>query len=130
MKTLHTYLDESSWKGSSSFRPHLPPMPVSLREILALWVSVGMATTVVLSAIALAGTAAGSLIGASTWALAIGFIASAVDADRRNGLLQALTGLLLVAFAWLQNTVSPEYTIGTGILVAAWISVAVFKWLK
>lgn len=130
MKTLHTYVEENSWHGESIFRPRLPAVPVSVREILALWVSVGMATMAVLTSIALAATAAGSLIGAGTWALAIGFFASAVDADGRKGLLQALTGMLLIAFAWLQNTVSPDYTIGTGILMAAWISVAVFKRLK
>ena len=69
-------------------------------------------------------------IGAGTWALAIGFFALAVDADGRKGLLQALTGIILIAFAWLQNTVSPDYTVGTGILMAAWVSVAVFKRLK
>lgn len=130
MKTLHTYVEENLWHGKSSFRPRLPAVPVSVREILALWVSVGMATMAVLVSIALAAISAGSLIGAGTWALAIGFFAMAVDADGRKGLLQALTGILLIAFAWLQNTVSPDYTIGTGILMAAWVSVAVFKRLK
>ena len=130
MKTLNTYFEENTLHSRSSFRPRLPVVSVSVREILALWASAGLATIVVLSAIALAGTAAGSLIGAGTWALALGFFAMAVDADGRKGLLQALSGLLLIGFAWLQNTVSPDYTIGTGILMAAWISVAVFKHLK
>ena len=130
MKTLNTYVEGNSWHSKSSFRPHLPAVSVSVREILALWVAVGMATMVVLSSITLAGSAAGSVIGAGTWALAIGFFAMAVDAEGRKGLLQALSGLFLIGFAWLQNTVSPDYTIGTGILMAAWISVAVFKRLK
>ena len=130
MKTLNTYVEENSWHSKSSFRQHLPAVSVSVREILALWVAVGMATMVVLSSIALAGSAAGSVIGAGTWALALGFFAMAVDAEGRKGLLQASSGLLLIGFAWLQNTVSPDYTIATGILMAAWISVAVFKRLK
>lgn len=130
MKTLHTYIEESSWHGTFHSRLRFPSISLAVREVLALWSSAGMATLIVLLSIVLVDSDAGALVGAGTWTSAFVFFAVAIDTSGIRGMFLALSGLLLLVLAWLQSSVSQDYTIASGILIAAWVSVWVFRRLK
>ena len=105
-------------------------MVISIREILALLSAVTVATTAIMLSIWVAGMDISPIIGAGTWGVAIIFFALAVDSRTATALLQLSTGGALIVLAWLQNAVSPDYTVVSGVLMAGWIAVVVFKRLK
>jgi len=105
-------------------------MVVSIREILDLLSAVTVATAAIMLSIWVAGMDISSIIGAGTWGVAIIFFALAVDSRTTAALLQLSTGGALIGLAWLQYAVSPDYTVVAGVLVAGWMAVAVFRWLK
>ena len=58
------------------------------------------------------------------------FFALAFDKRGAAALLLAITGAALVVLAWLQNVMTVDYVIVSGVLLATWIAVAVFKQFK
>lgn len=130
MKSLTAPVHESHRYQKSIVQNQIPDMVISVREILALLSAVTVATAAVMLSVWVTALSLGGIVGALTWGLAFVFFAMAVDRQPRVALLQLATGASLIALAWLQSAVSPEYTIVSGILLAAWAAVAVFKRLK
>lgn len=130
MKTLTGHIEKTRQFHSTAFKEHLPEMDISFCEVLALLSAVTVATAAVMLSIWVAGMDIRQFVGAGTWGVAFIFIAQAMDSRKPAALLQLTTGAALIVLAWLQHAVSPEYTIVSGVLMAAWIAVAVFKRLK
>ena len=130
MKTLTAHVQKSRQLHLTAVQDHLPDMVISIREILALLSAVTVATAAIMLSIWLAGMDINPIIGAGTWGVAIIFFALAVDSRRATALLQLSSGGALVVLAWLQYAVSPDYTVVSGVLMAGWIAVVVFKRLK
>ena len=130
MKTLTAHVHKPRQLHSTAVQDHLPEMVISIREVLALLSAVTVATAVIMLSIWVAGMDISSVIGAGTWGVAIVFFALAVDSRTTAALLQLATGGALIGLAWLQHAVSPDYTIVSGVLMAGWMAVALFKWLK
>jgi len=130
MKTLTAYVHKPRQLHSTAVQDRLPEMVVSIREILDLLSAVTVATAAIMLSIWVAGMDISSIIGAGTWGVAIVFFALAVDSRTTAALLQLSTGGALIGLAWLQHAVSPDYTVVSGVLMAGWIAVAVFKLLR
>jgi hypothetical protein len=71
-----------------------------------------------------------AILSASAWGVGLIFLGLAIDNREPKAILQLLTGISLLVLAWLQNTVSPDYTIFSGVIVASWAAVATFKQLR
>lgn len=108
----------------------VPVMSVSIREMLAMLSALSAATGIVLLSVWVAGMEINNIIGAATWGLSFIFFGLAVDNRKRIALWQLLTGIALLSFALLQNFVSPDFTIATGVLLAIWVAVGMFRQLR
>ena len=105
-------------------------MNVSIREFLALLSAVTSAAAIVLLSVWVAGMEMTAILSASTWGVGFIFLGVAVDNREPTAFFQLATGIALLALAWLQNAVSPDFTIVSGVLVAAWVAVSLFKRLR
>ncbi len=109
---------------------HFPYALVSTREVLAPLSAITAATAIILLSVLAAGTEFTNIIAASTWALAFVFFALAVDNRESKAVLQSLSGLTLIVLAWLQANVSSDYSIASGVLVATWVAISLFRQLR
>ena len=109
---------------------HFPSALVSTREVLAPLSAITAATAIILLSVLAAGTEFTNIIAASTWALAFVFFALAVDNRESKAVLQSLSGLTLIVLAWLQANVSSDYSIASGVLVATWVAISLFRQLR
>ena len=127
MKTLTTAIQENRKVLTTARRQIIPAVVVSGREILAVLSAVTAATAVVLLSVWVAGMEMSNISGATTWGLAFIFIGLAVDNRAPTAILQLATGVALLVLAWLQNSISADFTIASGVLVAAWLAAVIFR---
>lgn len=130
MKTITAHIEQTRQFQMTAVRDRLPEMAISVREILALLSAVTVATATIILSIWVSGMDISPVVGAGTWGIAIIFFAWAVDSGKAAAILQLSTGVALVTLAWLQYAVSPDCTVVAGGLLAGWLAVALFKWLK
>ena len=130
MKTYSAHFHREHRFQLSALQVHIPAMVISARDILTLLGALTVASAIVILSIWTAGTDSGNILGAASWGVALVFMALAVDSQAAAAVLKVLTGGALAVLAWLQSSVSPDYVILSGILVAAWIGVAVFRRLQ
>jgi len=130
MKTITTHIHDTGQFHTASTPDHFPEVVIPICEILALLSAVTVAVSVIMLSIWVAGMDISGVTGAVGWGVAIIFFALAVDSRTPVALLQSSTGVALAVLAWLQFAVSPEYTIVSGVVIAAWLAVAVFQRLK
>jgi len=109
---------------------HLPSVLVSTREVLASLSAITAATATILLSVLAAGVEFTNIIAAGTWALAFVFFALAVDNNESKAVLQSLSGLTLIVLAWLQANVSSDYSIASGVLIATWLAISLFRQLR
>ena len=115
---------------TSSFHVHIPAMVISAWDILALLSAVTVAAAIVAFSVWFAGMDVQGVLGASTWGAAFVFFALAMDSSKLTAFFQMVTGISLLGLAWMQYVASPDYTIVSGILVAIWLAVPVFRQLR
>ena len=130
MKTITAHIEQTRQFQTTAVQDRLLEMTISVREILALLSAVTVATATIIFSIWLSGMNISPAVGAGTWGVAFIFLARAVDSGKAAAILQLSTGVALVTLAWLQYAVSPDYTVVAGGLLAGWVAVALFKWLK
>jgi len=128
MKTLTaTTLRETRELETATGQRWLGSMTEILREILGLAVAVAVAAALVTLSVWLAGKPAGPLLAACTWGLGLVFLGLAVDSRGWRAVFLGLTGLALPALALLQDRVSPDFVIVSGVLLAAWAGHGILK---
>ena len=130
MKTITAHIQDTGQFHTRHVQDQLPEVVIPVTEIMALLSAVTVATVVIILSIWIAGMDVRGVSGAGGWGAAIIFFALAMDSRTPVALLQASTGMALTILAWLQFAVSPEYTIVAGVVIAAWLVVAVFQRLK
>lgn len=126
MKTLNAQIQQTQ-KTRSFITGRLIPVLVSnLRNIMALMYA-GLAAAVVITlSIWVTGMGINTFLGVSTWGLGFIFLAVAVDNRGPLALFQVTSGVALLAFSLLQNSLSPNFFILSGVLLASWVAFAVF----
>lgn len=102
----------------------------ALDMILALLAAGGAAAAIVLLSVWAAGLEAAGAASAATWGLGFVFFGLAVDNRAAAALLQLATGAALLALAWLQFSIAPNYAIAAGLLVSSWVAVGLFGRLR
>jgi len=108
----------------------VPVMVDSFRETLALLSAVIAAIAIVMLSVWVAGMEIQNIFGAFTWGLGFVFLAMAVDGRESLAILQSVSGLSLLVLAWLHSTVSPDFVIASGILLALWVAATLFRQLR
>ena len=127
MKTFSAPIQQQRNTQSFTTGRLIPVLALNIRNIMALMYS-GLAAAVVITlSIWVAGMGINTLLGVSTWAMGFVFLAVAVDNRGRLALLQMTSGVALLTISLLQNSISPDFFILTGVLLATWVAFAVFK---
>jgi hypothetical protein len=130
MKTTITSVPQSRHLHIQPKQGHFTSVFVSTREVLAMLSAITAATAIVLLSVLAAGVEFTNITAASNWALGFVFLALAVDNRNLKAVLQLLSGLALIGLAWLQASVSSDYAIVSGVLVAAWLAITLFRRLR
>ena len=127
MKTLSTHIQQTRKTRSFTTERLIPMLVSNMRGIMALMYA-GLAAAVVMTlSIWMAGMGINTLLGVSTWAMGFVFLAVAVDNRGRLALLQMTSGVALLTISLLQNSISPDFFLLSGVLLATWVAFAVFK---
>jgi hypothetical protein len=130
MKTLTAPIQQKRQFQTENKLQFIPHVSVSIREVVALLSAVISTVAIILLSVWISGMEATAILNASTWGIGFIFLAMAVDNREPTAFFQLFTGLALMGMAWLQNTVSPEFVILSGVLVAAWVSMGLFQRLR
>ena len=130
MKALTAHIQQVRDFQLTGREQFVPSVSVSMREVVALLSAVTSAVAIILLSVWATGSGLTAVLGAGTWGISFVFLGMAVDSRKPAALLQLSTGLTLMVLAWLQYRVSPEFMILTGVLMAAWVSVGLFKRLR
>ena len=130
MKTFSVSIHGNLNLQSASSRGLIPAMVASMRDIIAL-TSAGLAAIAVITlSVWAAGLEINTFLGVITWGLGFIFLGLAVDNDGRVALFQLITGVAFLILALLQNSVSPDFIIVSGVILAIWVAVVLFKRLS
>ena len=126
MKYLSTPARPNTELPTVSTRRLIPTMVGTLRDLMILVSAVLTAAVIITLTVWLAGMEFSVFMGASTWGLGFIFLAMAMDGRGRPALLQAISGGTFLVLALLQNSVSPDFGIVAGVLVAVWVAAALY----
>jgi len=125
MKTLTATIRETRELQMPAAKSWLGPLTKMLPEILGLAVAVAVAAALVTLSVWLAGKPASPLLAAGTWGLGFVFLGLAFDSREVRAVALGITGLALLALALLQDRVSTDFLIVSGVLLAAWAGHAI-----
>ena len=121
---MKTYFQpiQQNWQLQTLAKQRLIPfMVVPIQTILAFLGALTTATAIVLLSVWMAGVEISNIIGAGTWGLGFIYLGLAVDNRKPTAIFQLATGIALLVLAWLQHTVSPDFTIVSCVLLATWV---------
>ena len=130
MKTINASLHQPRQVQTIPTGKVIPAMAESAQELLALLSSVALAAAIVMLSVWVAGMEMTDVLGAGIWGLGFIFFGLAVDSSDPKAVMHLVTGVALIVLAWLQANVSADYVIMSGVLVASWVAVGVYKRLR
>lgn len=130
MKTLTSPLQQNCEPQRTIDQKLTPAISASIGEALALLSAAAAAAAVVLSVVWVAGFKNSDVVSAGIWGVGILFLGIAVDNRDPRAFLQLATGVALLILAWLRTTASPDFAIVSGVLVAIWVAISLFKQLR
>ena len=105
----------------------IPHMAASVREIMAVLSAVTISIAIITLSVWVAGIEISNVLGASAWGIGFLFMGFALDNRGSKALAQWVTGVALLIFSLLQSSVSPDFIIVSGVVLAVWAAAAVFK---
>ena len=130
MKTMNSTIHSRSKVRAEGRERVLPVMMDGSKQALALLSAVTTATALVFLGIWISGFEAPHFVGAAIWAMGFVFLGIAVDKRGLVAIAHLVSGLTMLLLAWLQSTVSADFTMVSGVVLAAWASVLVFRQLR
>jgi hypothetical protein len=130
MKSFSTPIQQNALPRITTGSSLSSVITIPARAVLAGLGAAVVSVAFVMFSVWVAGLETTGIVAAATWGAGFVFFALAVDNRARGAFLQLGSGAILLLLAWLQNTVSPEFTIVSGVLVAGWLAVATFRQLR
>ena len=130
MKTISTSIHESQKLQSFASKFLMTVMTASLHNIMAVSWAVLAATAIITLSVWATGAAINPYVGAGILGLGFIFLALAVDNHGRTARYQMVTGITLLGLALLQNSVSPDFIIVSGVLLASLFARTLFRRLS
>lgn len=130
MKTYIAAFQQSQKLHSVVREKLITALTASMRDVVAVLGAVLAASAIITFSIWVAGMELSIFLGVSIWGLGFIFLGLAVDQRGPVALFQMTTGVALLVLALLQNSVSPDFIIVSGVLLATWVGVVLFKRLS
>jgi hypothetical protein len=130
MKTVNASIHQNLKPQSVASKGLIPAMVASMGDIMALTFAGLAAIAVITLSVWAAGMEINTYLGLSTWGMGFIFLGLAVDNHGRIALFQLITGAAFLVLALLQNSVSPDFIIVSGVLLATWVAVVLLKRLS
>lgn len=130
MKTANVSIHQDLRSRTFRTKARLPAIITSMRNVLALCGAGLTAIAIITLFVWAAGLEISTLLGLSTWGMGFIFLGSAIDNHGRAALYQLITGVALGGVALAQKSVSPDFIIVSGVILATWVAVALFKRLS
>ena len=129
MKTLTSTLHQNH-ELTTTGRNIVPAMAASINGVLALLAAITTAVAIMLLSVWVSGQEINEILGAAIWGVGFVFLGIAVDNRDPGAFLLMVTGIALLVLAWLQTSVSSDYAIVSGVLIAGWVAFSIFKRLR
>jgi hypothetical protein len=130
MKTFSVSIHQNLKPQTVASKGLIPAMIASMGDIMALTFAGLAAIAVITLSVWAAGMEINTYLGLSTWGMGFIFLGLAVDNYGRVALFQLVTGVAFLILALLQNSVSPDFIIVSGVLLATWVAVVLLKRLS
>jgi len=130
MKTFNATIYQNLSGQTAATKKRAPAIAASMRNIVAITCAGLTAILIITLSVWAAGMEINMYLGVSTWGLGFIFLGLAMDNQGRAALFQLITAVALLVLALLQNSVSPDFMIVSGVLLATWIAVIIFKRLS
>lgn len=127
MKTLNAQIQTERKTRSFTTGRLIPVLASNMRNIMAFTYAGLAAVVVIVLSVWVTGMGIGTFLGVSSWATGFIFLGLAVDSRGPLALFQVASGVALVVFALLQNSLSPNFFLLSGVLLASWVAFAVFR---
>jgi hypothetical protein len=127
MKTLTATLQPSQKLRSATREKWLSFVTASARDVVTLSIAAMTTAMVITLSVWAAAMGANPMLGAGTWAMGFIFLGLAVDRRGLSAHLHTATGAALPVLALLQDRVSPDFMIVSGVLLAAWAGFIVLQ---
>ena len=127
MKAFTSPLHQDQQLQAISRERFIPLMAASVREIMAVFSAVTAAIAIITLFVWVAGMGISYILGASAWGVGFLFMGFALDNRGSKALVQWVTGVALIISALLQASVSSDFIIVSGVILAIWTAAAVFK---
>jgi len=115
------------WRRLMTFQIRIPSITISVRDSLVVLSAAVLVSALILLSVWVSGLDVRNIVSASSWGIAIMFLAFAIDSRPRKAVLQLLTAVALVVLAWLQLAIAPEWVIASALLLAPWLSLSLVK---
>lgn len=130
MKTLTSPLQQDRRLQTSAGQQIVPAVTASINEVLAMLSAATAVLAIVTFSVWVASLEMSDVLSAGIWGTGFIFFGLAIDNREPKAFFQLVTGVFLLALAWLQTNVSPDYAIVSGVLVAGWVAASVYKRLR
>ena len=130
MKTYISPINQKPNSQSITTEKLISATVASVRDILALVSAVLAGAAVITLFVLLAGTDISPFLGATAWGLGFIFLALAVENNGPVTHSQVASGVALLILGVLQSSVSPDFIIVSGGVLAIWAGAWLFKRLS
>lgn len=130
MKTYISPINQKPNSQSITTEKLISATLASVRDILALVSAVLAGAAVITLFVLLAGTDITPFLGAATWGIGFIFLALALENNGPAALSQVASGVALLILSLLQSSVSPDFIIVSGGVLAIWAGALLFKRLS
>jgi hypothetical protein len=130
MQTLSAVIHQERQLKIRTRQRFMPVITGSARVVLSLLSGMLSAVAIVLLFTWLSTVGINDILAACTCGVAFIFLGLAVDNRGKTAVLQAVTGLIMFILAWLQNSVSADYAVASGILLGMWVAVMLYRQLR
>ena len=127
MKTLNAQIQTERETRSLTTGRLIPVLISNMRNIMALTYAGFAAVVVMVLSVWVTGMGISTFLGVSSWVTGFIFLGLAVDNRGPLALFQVASGVALAVFALLQNSLSPNFFLLSGVLLASWVAFAVFR---
>lgn len=130
MKTISVSIHQSLKDQTTATRERVPAIAASMRNIVALTYAGLTAIAIIVLSVWATGLEINLYLGACAWGAGFIFLGLAMDNQGQAALIQLITGVALLVLALLQNSVSPDFFIITGVILATRVAAIIFKRLS
>ena len=127
MKTFSSPINQKQRTQPITPNRLISALASSVRDIMALLSAVLAGAALITLFVLLAGTEISPFIGAGTWGTGFIFLGLSLDNNGKVALFQVISGVALLVLGLLQTSVSADFIIVSGAILATWAGALFFR---